>query len=199
MQLELAALPAHDERARVLCDAGAVDRVDDLERVLHHDTLRHVQEGAAGPERRVRGLQLVAVDRQALGIPAPGQLWMIAKGLLERAQDHAARPLARGRARHGRPTRRAARAVRRGLGRGAYVPRSRAQCLARMSCVEPPARRGRGSAGSSSRTPSAARPGARRSHTSSALPRAAARACARCPPRRRPARGRGSPRGGGPA
>jgi hypothetical protein len=92
VQLELAALLAHNERARVLCDAGAVDRVDDLERVLHDDTLRHVQEGAAGPERRVRGLQLVTVDAQALGIPALGQLWMIAKGLLERAQDHTARP-----------------------------------------------------------------------------------------------------------
>ena len=69
---------------------GPLDRVDDLERVLDDDALGHVQEGAAGPERGVGGLELVAVDRQALGVPALGQLAVLAEGLLQRAQDHAA-------------------------------------------------------------------------------------------------------------
>ena len=90
MQLNSLRLAAHDQRARVLRHPGAVDRVDDLERVLDDDALGHVQEGAAGPERRVRGLQLVTVDRQALGVPALGQLAVIAKGFLQRAEDHAA-------------------------------------------------------------------------------------------------------------
>jgi len=90
VQLELAALPTHNERARVLSHPGAVDCVDDLERVLDDDSPRHVQEGAAGPERRVRRLQLVTVDRQALGIPELGQLAVILEGFLQRAQDHAA-------------------------------------------------------------------------------------------------------------
>jgi hypothetical protein len=90
VHLELAALPADHERTRVLRDAGAVDRVDDLKRLLHDDSRGDVQKGAARPERRVPGLQLVPVDRQALRIPALDQLFVIAECILQRTEDHAA-------------------------------------------------------------------------------------------------------------
>ncbi len=52
MHAELARAVADDERAPVLGDAGAVDRVDDLERVLDDDARRHVQERAAASRTR---------------------------------------------------------------------------------------------------------------------------------------------------
>ncbi len=63
---EVAAPLAHDQGAPVLRHARSVDRVDDLEGLLDRQARRDVQEGPAGPQRRVRGLQLVAVERQAL-------------------------------------------------------------------------------------------------------------------------------------
>ena len=90
MHAEVARRRADDERAPVLRDAWRVDRVDDLERLLDDDALRaRSRKAPPRPERGVGGLELVAVDRQALGVPRRDELGVIAEGVLERAQDHA--------------------------------------------------------------------------------------------------------------
>ncbi len=53
---ELARAVAHDERAPVLRHARAVDRVDDLERILHDDARR----ARTGTPRRVQKAALAA-------------------------------------------------------------------------------------------------------------------------------------------
>ena len=83
---ELARRVAQNERAPILRDARTVDRIDDLERILDHRFRRHVEEGAALPEGGVGGLELVAVDREALGEVARDELGVLREGLLERAQ-----------------------------------------------------------------------------------------------------------------
>ena len=90
MHLELARAPADDERPPVLGDARLGDRVDELEGVLDDEPVGNVQEHPAGPEGGVGRLELVAVDRQALGEPFARQLGVALEGLLQRAQDHAA-------------------------------------------------------------------------------------------------------------
>ncbi len=90
MHAELRSALAHDQRAPVLRCARPVDRVHDLERLLDGEARGDVQEGSAGPQRRVRGLQLVAVIRQTLGVPLCEQLRVLARRLLQRAEDHAA-------------------------------------------------------------------------------------------------------------
>ena len=71
---------------------------------------RDVQERPAGPERGARGLELVAVEREALQVVAGEQLGVVAGRVLERAEDRRPSRRARGRARCGRPWRRAGRA-----------------------------------------------------------------------------------------
>ena len=90
MHAELRPALAHDQRAPVLRAARPVDRVHDLEWLCDLQAGGDVQERAARPQRRVGGLQLVAVVRQALGVPLREQLRVLARGLLQRAQDHAA-------------------------------------------------------------------------------------------------------------
>ena len=79
-----------DERPAILRHSGPIDRVHDLKRVLDHQSVGDVQERPAGPEGGVGGLQLVAVDRQSLGVPLLEQLCVLTGRVFERAQDHAA-------------------------------------------------------------------------------------------------------------
>src|ERR1700730_16207348 len=91
MDAELARRPAQDERAPVLRHARRVDCVDDLKRLLDDYSGGDIQERPCRPEGGVGGLELVAIDRQALGEPWRDQLGMLAEAILQRAQDHAAR------------------------------------------------------------------------------------------------------------
>ena len=151
MHLEVAVGPPSDQRAAVLGQAGPVDRVDDLERVLHDEPAGTCRKAPPRPEGGVGGLELVAVDRQALGVPCADQLAVLARTPPRASTgSRPARP-APGRAPrstiapgalHDPPRARAARASVR-------VTTSGTPLVAARSCS---ARRGRGSAGSSSRT-----------------------------------------------
>ncbi len=159
---KLARAVADDERAPVLRHAGTVDRVDDLERVLDDDARRHVQERPARPERSVGRLQLVAVDRQAAGVVLGDELAVVAEGVLQRAQDHAAL----GQRRIELDVHDCPGVLHDPPGTGPVGERARHDIRHSVG-VDPrralsPARPGRASAGSSSRTPSASRRAARR-------------------------------------
>ena len=182
---------------------GPLDRVDDLEGSSTTTPRGHVQEGAAAPEGGVGGLELVAVDRQALGVPAArpargarGRRPPASTGSRRaRASAGSSSTLRRPRPRSARSARRAARsgsvrvttsgtARRAGAVRSRAVERSSASRsrLCRL-VVQKPERRQTGS------SEALVRP--------RAPPRAAAPACGRRRRPRRRARGRGSPRGGG--
>ena len=198
MDLEVARRRADDERAPVLGDARARRSRRRSRTGPRPRARRHVQERAAAPEGRVRRLELVAVDRQALGVPARRR----ARGGARtppRASTGSRPCSASAGSSSTRTTAPALCTIRPARGRSGMVLRDDARApRARCDGVSP-ARRGRAPAGSSSRSPSAATPAARLPRRPSGRARAARRASGRRRRPRRRARCRASPRGGGPA
>ena len=197
-QAEVAVGAADRQRVRVLRGARLVDHVGDLEGLLDDDAVGDVEEGAAAPERRGGGLELVAVVGQARHEVLGHELGVIADRVLQRGEDHAAlRQLGveldvhhAGPALHEQAGELLAL---QGVG-------DDLRNLAAARGGGAPGRRSRGRAATSSRTPSAATTAARGSRRPRAPRRAAPRASGRWrPPRLRPAAGRAWPGGPRPA
>ena len=161
---ELAARGRRSTSVRAYCATpGAVDRVDDLERVLDDDA-RRARAGTRRRSRRPRWRPPACGGRSSGAWSTSARTARVCSRRPAPAStgSRRARP-ARGRARRGRPSRRSAR-CRPACGRSGSVrvttsgtlPRRRRACSRGVA-----ARRDRGRAGSSSRSPSAARPAAR--------------------------------------
>ena len=88
-QVALGELADHAERVCVLRRARLVDHVDHLDRVLDPHVLRHMEERAAGPERRRRGGELAFVLGQALHVPLLDELGVLGHSALQGREDHA--------------------------------------------------------------------------------------------------------------
>ena len=89
-QPQIAAAVGDRERVRVLRGAAGADLIDNLERLGDLQSRRHVQERPAAPECRAGGLELVAVEREPAHVVALEKLAVLARGLLEGAEQHAA-------------------------------------------------------------------------------------------------------------
>jgi hypothetical protein len=89
-QAHRAAAVADRKCVGVLRGPALADLVDDLERVIDLPLRRHVEEGTSAPERGARGLELVAVQRQAAQVVALEERRVILRGLFQAAKDHSA-------------------------------------------------------------------------------------------------------------
>ena len=85
----LGLLAHHPEGVGVLSRAGLVDQVDDLDRPLEPDPARHVEEGAAGPERGGGGGELALLVGEPPHVPALDELRVLLHRPLERREDDA--------------------------------------------------------------------------------------------------------------
>ena len=87
----LGVLVDHRKSVCVLRSSGLVDQVDDLDRRLDAQALRHVDERAAGPERSGGRRELPLVVGEAAHVPLADQVRVLLDRPFERGDDQALR------------------------------------------------------------------------------------------------------------